>query len=651
MVCRLALLTALCLSAIAPGSAAEPEPASRFVLENHSYPGWVEDWACVPALKELWLATPGGLLRFDCRRRKFLPVVTTLSGLPGNSLREAADLGKTGAVRGWGPKWYVMDPRSGRFSETKAPARKRRKGEVHWTHRREFPEIRKDQESGSVTFEDKAWSGGVLVGKVTTIRKSYGMGFGKYRRETGTVLVVSSRARGGLKSIKKKAAGDFERIRHIISVSRDAAYVLTSLRSDSWAWKDCLYRVDGKGWSRPLLSTSYLKGYHDLGAEIWLVGSRCGVWRLPRRGKGSVEAYPRPKSVLRAADIGAIAPAPGGIYLASFGYLPWAGGLTFYNSKKQSFVHYYGKLYGRRWGQPPPEYKSNTPLPCNYLSGAAWDGKRLWVLAGGQGSEALKWAAGRYVPFLGLLTFDGRKWKDRRVTATRLGFRGGSIWYYVPSKADFEKGPRGSWFLCGPEAGGKPRAFVGNARLNDLKMGPGPFDAGHGRAAFAGWSAKLRASVAAVYDRKARKWTELRHSRDGKAPGVLNKNVRALLLDGGSKLWIAGYRKGVERHDLGSGKREVFNFGQEDCLANCLARYKGCLLVGLEGPPLAVLDIETGRYKVLNSSDGISGTYVHHLAVSGEELWVGTRGNNGGLTRINLPALIRWAFPKGKTER
>jgi hypothetical protein len=64
---------------------------------------------------------------------------------------------------------------------------------------------------------------------------------------------------------------------------------------------------------------------------------------------------------------------------------------------------------------------------------------------------------------------------------------------------------------------------------------------------------------------------------------------------------------------------------------------------------LAILETRTGRFRLVPESTGLAGSYAEALAVGGEELLLGTKGNNGGLTRISLPRLLSWAFPETAT--
>ena len=640
-----AALTALLL---APPLAAAPErPRSgQFVLEHHTYPVWVDHWAWIRSRGAVWMATPGGLVRFHLATRAFLPTLTTTSGLPDNALSRVAELGERGGARRHSGPWHVLDPKSMRFAASTAEpeGRPTRQGEWHVGPTRGVPTLRRDPALGIVTFDDGRWTAGAVVGKVEAgLKHAYGMG-GRYMREAGTTLWVSA-ARDGLRPVKKRASGDFERVRHVLGVGPRAALVLTSQRTGPWDWTERLYRADAGGWSEPLLAAR-LKGFLAAGRDIWLVEARPTVHHVSRDRPRRVDTYRLPRGLLRSAWIADMARTPLGLFLANCGSndAPWQGGLTLYRPAKGTFAHYRGKLAIHRPYRRPADYRPNVPLPCNYVSQLAWDGTRLWVVAGGQGRAE---AAAAYTPYLGLFSFDGTTWRDWHVAATRVVCHRGEAWFHVSRDVTGNERDGRGWFIVAGDGEAKPRPFAGNARLNDEMHVSEVAAIGDAFAAFAGYSPKRRSTVVAVYDRRAKTWSRILPAADGRQPGLLNRQVKAMLLEGDDTLWIAGRRKGVGRHDLRTGKRVLYNFGMPDCLANCVARYKTYLIVGLEGPPLGIVDLATGRAALLHPRDGIAGSYVHSLCVDGDVLWVGTHGNNGGLTKIALPALLAARFRRG----
>ena len=146
-------------------------------------------------------------------------------------------------------------------------------------------------------------------------------------------------------------------------------------------------------------------------------------------------SFPDSTGLLRSAWIRSICVADRGIYIANCAEWeePYEEGLTFYNPANRQYRHFWGKCAQ----EAPPDYEPNTPLPCNYVRRALWDGNRLWVVTGGSGPYLVPpWTD----PNLGLFTFDGRQWQDMWRSAIDVTMVGNEVFvqaYAVKRTAPF----------------------------------------------------------------------------------------------------------------------------------------------------------------------------------------------------------------------
>jgi len=617
--------------------AAETRSTGQAILELHTWPGWVEDWAYIRSLGELWMATPGGLVRFRMADKKYLPTMTILSGLPGNNLTNVMELRGTGcaATRHGDRGWYGLDPDSGRFVKLRAQVTKKiGKGEIHCPGRNEryrFPVIRAGQELGEVTFEDGAWIGSVRVVQTKELVDETQKGRPEYVREIATVLSISS-AGTRLRDVWKLADGDFERIYRAFAAGKGEVLVLTSIRRRARGWKEALYRVNAKGWSSPLLLTK-LSGVLVDDKEIWLIGARGTVHRISRSGGARLETHPRSQTLLRSFSIVDMAMTPRGLFFTDRPLTPWGGGLTWYDTRNGAFTHYRGhiaKEYQRYFYTVPGEYelpadyRPNTPLPCGCLSDLAWDGKRLWVVAG---QEPIALSEIFTVDFMGLFSFDGKEWRDWKVKALHVLCHGNEVWYYVPEGwSDAENRP--CWYVLSEDTGLTPRPFEGNDWIAAKKLADYVSEAVVNKS-FAAFGIPCQDPPqvrVGIYDRRAKSWKEI-------LPAKGDAWVWPLLLEDDDTLWLRR-AKGLERINLRTGKRKWF-----DVRPGTLARYGEYLLVGHSH--LGALHLTTGRYRELYDLDALH-SEISCMCVDGDALWVGTEyGIGGGLIKLSLPALLK----------
>ena len=355
-------------------------------------------------------------------------------------------------------------------------------------------------------------------------------------------------------------------------------------------------------------------------------------------------SFPDSTGLLRSAWIRSICVTNRGIYIANCGQRDWPcqGGLTFYDPINRQYKHFRGKCVI----EPPPDYEPNTPLPCNYVSRAVWDGNRLWVVTGGG------WPYGvphMFDPNLGLFTFDGKEWQNMEKKAIDVTMIGDEIFI----QAIDAKSGKSLWDVIHVEiydlTSNELRILKDFEYLKKQKiLGPFHIAGDSTRLFFAGYESfpvrrhKELRPVLYSYNRRKHEWDKIE--------GVGAERVINIYWDG-SHLWVYGYYQNVEKYHPKTRTWQHHLFGGEYAasrspirLANCLVRYGKYLIAGFEGIPLAILDTETGAVRVVDDPKWISGTYVHELVLDGDTLWIGTRGNNGGLTRLDLRVVMRIAF-------
>lgn len=356
-------------------------------------------------------------------------------------------------------------------------------------------------------------------------------------------------------------------------------------------------------------------------------------------------SFPDSTGLLRCAWIRSICVTKRGIYIANCAEWdePYEEGLTFYDPTTRHYTHFWGKC----GHEPPPDYEPNTPLPCNYVRRAVWDGNRLWVVTGGSGPYAI---SPPHDPNLGLFTFDGKEWQDMGRNAIDVTMIGNEM---------FVQAYYGAWSgklfwdifridIC-DLASKKFRKFEDLDYLEKQGIsGPLHITGDSTKLFFVGYGSfparygRERRAVLYSYDRRKSKWHRIE--------GLGARRVMNIYWDG-SYLWVCGHYEGVEKYDPKTGTWSHSLLGSEFTggrttlrVANCLVKYGQYLIAGFEGLPLGILDMETGAVCTVDNPKWISGKYVRELALDGNTLWIGTMGNNGGLTRLDLRVLMQIAF-------